>query len=548
MQFRNAMNFRGFGPVLMLCLVLAACATREQSVAPPAPADDKKREAPRPNFNPAEPGETPEKVLGEKLFRDPRFAFHFAKDSRGNVNVAQNSLPGDPVLAQIVKGSGTVVSSPFRGQYFACITCHLVGQASGISGLGSRSYSDFSRRSPVPIRDDGQKFTLRNSQPMVNIMIPRKAALTLHFDGEFSSAEELTIGSLTGRNFGWLPGEQSQAKAQIVKVLREDLGADPLGIEFGGSYAAMFGDESRLPKKLKMDVASASDQEILDKVAKVMSVYMNTLLFIKDDEDLYSGSPYDQFLIQNGLPRSPDPGESDLDYSLRLAKRMKALVSPKWYQGQFRLHETPAKFGEDELKGFLTFMAPNGGHCLGCHAAPHFTDFGFRNTGVTQFEYDSVHGEGAFASLEIPGAEKRATFLPEDFQQFRSIPQKDRSTFVDLGVWAILGNPSFPKVQATLESVLCPSQKCLMVDLLGLSLAAFKTPTLRDLGQSGPYFHNGMAQTLDETVQFYSDAGTLVRSNRLRNGDARLRPIHLSKEDVRQVALFLQSLNEDYDD
>ena len=31
---------------------------------------------------------------------------------------------------------------------------------------------------------------------------------------------------------------------------------------------------------------------------------------------------------------------------------------------------------------------------------------------------------------------------------------------------------------------------------------AFKTPTLRDVSQSGPYFHNGSIATLEEAVDF----------------------------------------------
>ena len=39
---------------------------------------------------------------------------------------------------------------------------------------------------------------------MVGFGLPREAPVLLHFDGEFATAEDLTIASFTGRNFGWL--------------------------------------------------------------------------------------------------------------------------------------------------------------------------------------------------------------------------------------------------------------------------------------------------------------------------------------------------------
>ena len=74
-----------------------------------------------------------------------------------------------------------------------------------------RTYADFARRSPVSEREDGHLTAVRNSPPLVNASLPRGNGLLLHFDGEFASLEALGLATLTGRNFGWLPGEAQQA-------------------------------------------------------------------------------------------------------------------------------------------------------------------------------------------------------------------------------------------------------------------------------------------------------------------------------------------------
>jgi cytochrome c peroxidase len=42
---------------------------------------------------------------------------------------------------------------------------------------------------------------------------------------------------------------------------------------------------------------------------------------------------------------------------------------------------------------------------------------------------------------------------------------------------------------------------------------AFRTPTLRNLNETGPYFHNGVGSTLQQTIQFYITARNFARGN-----------------------------------
>ena len=69
---------------------------------------------------------------------------------------------------------------------------------------------------------------------------------------------------------------------------------------------------------------------------------------------------------------------------------------------------------------------------------------------------------------------------------------------------------------------------------------AFKTPTLRDVSQSGPYFHNGSSATLEETVDIMLGGGKdnpyLDREN--------LKKVDLSDAEREDLLEFLRSLDE----
>ena len=75
-------------------------------------------------------------------------------------------------------------------------------------GGGMRTYADFARRSPIPVRADGKTHAPRNSPALVNSTLDRPGGILFHFDAEFNSMEDLVAATFTGRNYGWLPGER----------------------------------------------------------------------------------------------------------------------------------------------------------------------------------------------------------------------------------------------------------------------------------------------------------------------------------------------------
>ena len=67
---------------------------------------------------------------------------------------------------------------------------------------------------------------------------------------------------------------------------------------------------------------------------------------------------------------------------------------------------------------------------------------------------------------------------------------------------------------------------------------AFKTPTLRGLLETPPYFHDGSAATLRDVVEFYNDGG--VKNTYL---DPLMEPLNLSDEEIDMIVAFLGSMS-----
>jgi len=66
---------------------------------------------------------------------------------------------------------------------------------------------------------------------------------------------------------------------------------------------------------------------------------------------------------------------------------------------------------------------------------------------------------------------------------------------------------------------------------------AFRTPSLRNVALTAPYFHDGSRATLEEVVGFYARGGNPVRYR-----DKELQPLWLTGEDRADLVAFLKSL------
>jgi cytochrome c peroxidase len=550
-----------FGGAMLAALLAQGCGSGQ---APAAPTESE--------------ATAPSDPIGEALFLDTRFSEFFAANMTGG----NAPLPsGDPVVSQVQTTNGPL-PGPFAGQSINCRSCHFVTEFQGVAGAGNRTYSDFTTRSPLPLsqpQPNGFDHTPRNSMQMVDSFSSRSGPLFLHFDGEFPTAEDLVIGTMTGRNFGWLPSQYNQAVAHIAKVVREDDGSGQLAADRldGLSYAVIFkGTDPRitpdilLPPSQRLDVSTATDAQIVNEIALCIGQYMKDLLFQRDSLGRFIGSPYDNFLRVNHLPQAPLAGETKAAYNQRLYQQVLALTNPVYItasDGSYKYHAQPYQFGAVELQGLKIFLASaaagaanaHAGNCAACHQAPDFSDFLFHNSGVSQAEYDAVHGAGAFANLTVPtNAQRLANFdaylpaspnHPNASESMRHAAEAGNPSFADLGLWNVYLNPDMPNPQANLALFVCAAGKdCSNDQGLASTIAQFKTPVLRDLEDSAPYFHNGSAPKFDDVINHYIQMSALARSGAMRNAPPEFANMSLSSDDLAALVAFLQSLTEDYDD
>ena len=154
---------------------------------------------------------------------------------------------------------------------------------------------------------------------------------------------------------------------------------------------------------------------------------------------------------------------------------------------------------DSALRGTDLFAGKAG--CIACHGGPLFTDQSYHNVGVPKnpdFEGDSLRQ----ITLRY---QHRARGVPEEVYR-----NADR----DLGLYYTTKQEE--------------------------DKGKFRTPPLREVGQTGPYMHNGVFETLDEVVEFYNDGG-----GEDPNKDALLRPLGLEPEEVADLVAFLDSLTGD---
>ncbi len=627
--------------------------------------------------------------IGERLFLETRFVEYFYTNSHGDANAV---VPGDPTVAHLTTASG-LVPGPFAGLSMNCRQCHIVDEEGyGLYGnhtLGNRTYSDFAQRSPIPPRDDGRTQTPRNSLALVDAFLPHNGPLLLHHDGQFASAHDLIVGTLTGRNYGWKPEEYATAIHHIASIIRNDDGLGYLAVDARGgrfevempgetAYSNVFSGFNNYhgsylfdPRSLTTDLISpqyrlnmadpgTTDQQIVDTIATLIETYLRNLFFSQATNGLdflgngtpvFNGSPYDAFLIKNNLPQYPAANETPAQYAQRLLAAINQLRNPQFVtdpaDGEFTTQNQSFQFGANELAGLKIFFS-NGtgpgenrftgvGNCVACHTPPAFSDFIFHNTGASQEEYDAVHRAGAFRDLSVPGLAARnadynaylppTTNHPSATGDFESPPNLQNRDQADLGLWNVFGNPDFPAPQAGIWSIVpqllgltppqikhsavrehrftitggngvpgsayyilastnlfLPGTNWTIIatnnfdnsgnfsfstpvvagttpvyyqailrlppagEVLPYTIARFKTPTMRDLGQSYPYLHTGRMATIEDVLRFYEKFSAMARLGQVSNADPELQKIFLTQFSIAPLAAFLRSLNEDYTD
>ena len=195
-------------------------------------------------------------------------------------------------------------------------------------------------------------------------------------------------------------------------------------------------------------------------------------------------------------------GEPNVEYLARaIASYERTLVAADSDFDRFIAGDQSA-ITDSARRGFTIFRGK--GRCSRCHTfseqLPFFSDFSYHNTGV---------------AAQHPAFERLSRLAWEAAETPEVVRIIDRLAKQDGG--SELGRMSF-----TYQV---------------FDLGAFRTPSLRNVALTAPYFHDGSAKTLAEVVRFYNEGG---RPNLNREWD--LNALALTQAEERDLVVFLESL------
>ena len=151
-------------------------------------------------------------------------------------------------------------------------------------------------------------------------------------------------------------------------------------------------------------------------------------------------------------------------------------------------------------RGLKVFIGK--GVCVLCHGTPHFRDNDFHNLGIPQGN------------------------LPEDTGRFQ-------------GVAALLADP-FNSAGIYSDSREAAVQTLNLLEPRLEHQGEFKTPTLRNVALTAPYFHTGEFPTLASVIEF-NDAGGMTNEFAGRRA-VPVEPLHLTEQEKRDLVEFLKTL------
>jgi cytochrome c peroxidase len=167
-----------------------------------------------------------------------------------------------------------------------------------------------------------------------------------------------------------------------------------------------------------------------------------------------------------------------------------------------------AALSQQEVRGLRLFLGK--GQCVTCHNGPLLTDHSFHNTGVPPID------RGKPDRGRADGIKK---LLEDEFN--------------------CLGRYSDARPEQ------CGELQFLAANDPG-QLAAFRTPSLRNVAERAPYMHAGQFSTLEQVVQHYaaSPKAVLGHSELAQPGEkhAERQAIRLSAAEIQDVAALLRAL------
>ena len=221
-----------------------------------------------------------------------------------------------------------------------------------------------------------------------------------------------------------------------------------------------------------------------------------------------------------------------------------------------------AKFGADQLAGLNVFVGD--GKCIACHKGPELTgasvrnaragndviepmlmgdtrsalyDNGFYNIGVTPTVWDI--GRGSKGPFNTPLASSRQVLFE------RALGMDVPHPIIGENGVAALSEEGLAVCDDANGNDRCDLGEAFTAEFQRAAVdGAFKTPGLRNVELTGPYFHNGEAATLRQAVEFYDNGGHFCQFN-FADLDPDVMPLDLSATEKSNLVKFLVSLTDE---
>src|SRR5713226_8347210 len=180
------------------------------------------------------------------------------------------------------------------------------------------------------------------------------------------------------------------------------------------------------------------------------------------------------------------------------------------------------------------------GKCFNCHGGPELTNASVVNVRDNEKLERMIMGDGNVAVYDNGFYNTAVTFTGDDRGVGATIGPKNlplsNSRFFQLP--DNIANAPIPKDRPGVPSGPLQPNERVAVD------GAQKTPGLRNVELTAPYFHNGGMSTLEQVVEFYNRGGNFARENQA-DFDIDIEPLHLTAEEKAALVAFLKALTDE---
>lgn len=236
-------------------------------------------------------------------------------------------------------------------------------------------------------------------------------------------------------------------------------------------------------------------------------------------------------IAQGGKRYTQQEMNFSLFFGLALQLYQATLVSDQTPFDKY-LEGNTAALDAQQVRGFGVFM--NKGKCINCHGGAALTNASIHRTLITGRMSTMVMGDNRPAVYD---------------EGYYNIAVTRSSDDVGLGGSDPFGNPlSFSGLAKKSQLLFNLYEQALPNVLVGPSariavVGAFKTPGLRNVELTAPYFHNGGAATLEQVVELYNRGGNFANLN-IADLDADIQPLGLTAPEKADLVAFLKTLTD----